>query len=91
MIFEWRAFDHSTCSSTKCWSYGDVDVDAAGGDDPPAVDAVLARLRKRDELVVTVVVGEVERCRQLHCGERDLACPLQLLDEGSELALPRIC
>lgn len=39
---------------------GDVDVEACAGDDPAALDCVLARLSQCDERVVLLVVGEVE-------------------------------
>jgi hypothetical protein len=68
---------------------GDVDVQAARGDDAAGVDRVLVRLRQRHELVVALVVGEVEARGDAHRLERDLPRALERLHELCELALAR--
>ena len=79
---EWSAFDHGDVLLDEVVVVlGDGDVEPAVRDDPAAVDRVLAGLVERDELVVLLVVGEVEAGGEADGLERDLARPLELLDE----------
>ncbi len=85
---EWRAFDHSTCSSTKWSSY------SATGMSSPRFETTRPRsigyspgCVERHELVVLLVVGEVEPGGDPDGLEGDLARPLELGHERRQLAL----
>ncbi len=69
---------------------GGVDVEPAVGDDAPALDRVLVRVRERDELAVDLVArGSRSLPSSGTVSSGDLARPLERLDERRQLALAR--
>ena len=65
------------------------EVAAPRRDDPAALDRVLALLPQRHQLVVELELRERKRGGQAHGLDRDLACPLERLDERGQLTMRR--